>query len=86
MEGLANIAIHRFSMNNNQVIRRTCLLVQKEVLNMLGKPGCSGLMIHVYSITIAETVLLSLLVMIIHVQTTPIIHEYALLKILSSRI
>ena len=29
-------------MNNNKVIRRTCLLVRRSVLYMLGKPACSG--------------------------------------------
>ena len=80
VEGLANIAIHRFSMNNNKVIRRTCLLVRRSVLYMLGKPACSGF---------CNTTVLARLFRFhcwnraafftsnnIHVQTTPTIHEY----------
>ena len=71
MEGLANIAIHRFSMNNKVIrrrVRRTCLLVRRSVLYMLGEPACSGfvtlLSLRVYSASIAETELPSLRVII----------------------
>ena len=80
VEGLANIAIHRFSMNNNVVIRLMCLLVQRSALNMLGKPACSGFC--------STTVFARLfrfhcwsraaffMINDIHVQTTPTRHEY----------
>ena len=67
-------------MNNNKVIRRTCLLVRRSVLYMLGKPACSGF---------CNTTVLARLFRFhcwnraafstsnnIHVQTTPTIHEY----------
>ena len=78
MEGLANIVIHRFSMNNNEVIWRTCLLVQRGVPNMLVKPGCSGstVLACLFRFIAENCAAVFTRVTIIHILATPIIHEY----------